>query len=261
VRVWPEQDGSIRDQLDFGIRMLMIDATYWHGVDLDELPWWRALVGSPVPSAVFDTIAARLAPRPGLYLCHSQCALGAIPMTTALLDIKAFLAEHPDDVVTLLIQDSVAPRDVEAAFAETGLTDLLYEETPGAPWPTLGEMIERDERLVVFSEQHVTARPWYLPAFEHMRDTPYRARTAEELSCAPNRGPEDAALFVLNHWIDRRAPDRAAAAVVNAKDFIVERARRCAGERGTLPNFVAVSFYGIGDVLGAVDELNGVSPS
>ena len=51
---------------------------------------------------------------------------------------------------------------------------------------------------------------------------------------------------------------RTAAAVVNAKDFIVERAHRCARERGALPNFVAVSFYGIGDVLGAVDELNGV---
>jgi hypothetical protein len=91
-----------------------------------------------------------------------------------------------------------------------------------------------------------------------MRDTPYRARTPEELSCAPNRGPRDAPLFVLNHWIERQAPDRATAAIVNAKDFIVERARRCAQVRGQLPNFVAVSFYGIGDVLGAVDELNGV---
>jgi hypothetical protein len=41
----------------------------------------------------------------------------------------------------------------------------------------------------------------------------------------------------------------------------VERARRCAAERGTLPNFIAVSFYSIGDVLGAVDQLNGVAPA
>ena len=40
----------------------------------------------------------------------------------------------------------------------------------------------------------------------------------------------------------------------------MERARRCADDRGQMPNFIAVSFYGIGDVLGAVDELNGLTP-
>ena len=39
----------------------------------------------------------------------------------------------------------------------------------------------------------------------------------------------------------------------------MDRARRCAEQRGRLPNFIAVSFYGIGDVIGAVDELNGVA--
>jgi hypothetical protein len=29
VRIWPEHDGNIREQLDFGIRTLMIDASYW----------------------------------------------------------------------------------------------------------------------------------------------------------------------------------------------------------------------------------------
>ena len=38
--------------------------------------------------------------------------------------------------------------------------------------------------------------------------------------------------------------------------FVVDRALRCADERGQLPNFVAVSFYDIGDAMGAVDELN-----
>jgi hypothetical protein len=62
----------------------------------------------------------------------------------------------------------------------------------------------------------------------------------------------------MNHWLSRAAPDRQAAAVVNAQDAVVERARRCERERGQLPNFVAVDFYGIGDVVAAVDTLNRV---
>lgn len=58
--------------------------------------------------------------------------------------------------------------------------------------------------------------------------------------------------------VSRVAPDRQTAAVVNARGVIVERARRCAAERGRLPNVVAVDFYGIGDVFEAVDELNGL---
>ena len=62
----------------------------------------------------------------------------------------------------------------------------------------------------------------------------------------------------MNHWISRAAPDRADARLLNAREAIVARARRCAEERGQLPDFVAVDFFSLGDLMGAVDELNGV---
>jgi hypothetical protein len=260
VRVWPEHDGNIRQQLDFGIRTLMIDASYWHTIDITELQSLRTLVGAGATTALIDTIESWLGPRPGIYLCHSHCALGAISMTTALVQIKTFLDDNPDEVVTLMIQDGVEPADAEAAFVESGINDLLYDDTPDGEWPTLGELIDRGQRLVVFSEQHVPPPTWYISAFRHIQDTPYGPRSPEQLSCAPNRGPNDAPLFLLNNWIERQAPDRAAAAIVNTKHFIVERARRCAAERGKMPNFIAVSFYGIGELLGAIDELNGFTP-
>jgi hypothetical protein len=78
------------------------------------------------------------------------------------------------------------------------------------------------------------------------------------MSCDPGRGPEGAPLFLINHWVSRVAPDRRTAAVVNAHDFIVDRALRCQRERGQLPNFVAVDFSGVGDTIAAVDTLNHV---
>ena len=64
----------------------------------------------------------------------------------------------------------------------------------------------------------------------------------------------------MNHWIQRIAPDRADAVRINRLDVLVERARQCAAERGQVPNYLAVNFYGIGDVVAAADELNGVAP-
>ena len=40
--------------------------------------------------------------------------------------------------------------------------------------------------------------------------------------------------------------------------MLVERARQCERERGRLPNYLAVNFYNIGDVVEAADTLNGV---
>jgi hypothetical protein len=243
------------------VRTLMIDATYWQGLDDAPLRSLRRFVASNATDALIAAIEGRLAPRPGVYLCHNQCALGAIPMTTALDEVKGFLDGHPDEVVTLMIQDSVAPVDVEAAFLDSGLGDMVYRGDPGRRWPTLGQLIDRGQRLVVFSEQHTPPPAWYLSAFQHIQDTPYAARSPEALSCTPNRGPRDAPLLLMNNWVEREAPDRAVAAVVNARQFVVDRARQCARARGKVPNFIAVSFYDIGDVIGAVDELNGVEPT
>ena len=48
---------------------------------------------------------------------------------------------------------------------------------------------------------------------------------------------------------------------INALDVLVDRARQCERERGLLPNYLAVNFYDIGDVVAAADVLNGLAPA
>jgi len=62
----------------------------------------------------------------------------------------------------------------------------------------------------------------------------------------------------MNHWIQRVAPDRVDSVEINRLDVLVDRARQCERERGRLPNYLAVNFYNIGDVVEAADTLNGV---
>ena len=54
------------------------------------------------------------------------------------------------------------------------------------------------------------------------------------------------------------APDRTDAVRVNDLDVLVGRAEQCARERGRTPNYLAVNFFDIGDVVAATDVLNDV---
>ena len=73
-----------------------------------------------------------------------------------------------------------------------------------------------------------------------------------------NQDDTDKPFFLLNHWITRASPSRVDAAVLNDYEYLLERAQRCANERGQIPNFVGVNFYLNGNVFEVVDELNGV---
>ena len=151
---------------------------------------------------------------------------------------------------------------------EAGLADLAYDGPTSGDWPTLREMIDDNQRIVFLAENHAGAAPWYRPAYEQiLQETPFPFSKASQLttpselpaSCKPNRGPEDAPLFLLNHWITTTPVARPSdAAKVNAYEPLLRRARECRRLRGKLPNLVAVNFYREGDTFRVVDTLNGL---
>jgi hypothetical protein len=194
------------------------------------------------------------------YLCHGFCELGAVPLATMLAGVREFLVQNPGEVLLFVIEDYVAPQDVEAAFREAGLLRLLYRGPVRRPFPTLREMIDSDQRLVVFAEKDAHGVPWYRPAFETIQETPYTFHRPEDFSCRPNRGLADAPLFQVNHWIETTpTPKPSHAAIVNAHDVLLARARQCQQERGMLPNILAVDFALTGDVVGVAAVLNGLA--
>jgi len=194
-----------------------------------------------------------------LYVCHGFCELGAQPLTTVLGQIHDFLVEQPGEVLTLVIEDYANPADIAAAFAESGLVRFVFRGAPRAPWPTLRRMIDADQRVLVLGENATPGVPWYHPAFEVFQETPYTFHTKEAFSCAPNRGGTQGPLFQINHWIETTpTPKPSNAEIVNAREFLLARARQCQKERGRLPNILAVDFALTGDVVGAAAELNGL---
>ena len=269
-----EQTGGIIEQLDYGIRALLIDVHYGFpgdgGVSSDQSdPSTRKIIEAGLDQETIDAarrIAARrvtganVQTKKQLYLCHGFCELGATSLDTSLGEINDWLDEHPNEVVILFFEDYVSPQEMDAAFNRTRLIDYVYTHVPGAPFPTLREMIENDERVVVLSE-NVGGKPkpdWYHDGFSLVQETPYAFKTPQEMSCAPNRGQPGSPLFQINHWIEGIPPSPGNAAIVNGYDFLLARARQCQTERGHLPNIIAVDFYETGAVLEVANTLNGV---
>jgi hypothetical protein len=194
------------------------------------------------------------------YLCHGLCEIGATPFLRTLADIRAWLATNPSEVVTLFIEDHVDADLIAADIQEAGLLPYVHEPDPEAGWPTLGEMIESGERLVVMLEEGRGGEsvPWLVNGFELTQDTPYSFGSVDELSCAPNRGPSDAPLFLVNHWLTRFSAVVSSAQQMNVRDVLAPRVEQCQEERGQLPSFVGIDYVAIGDLFSVVDELNGV---
>ena len=279
-----EQDAPIADQLRDGVRGLLIDTHYG-----DKLPDGRVRteIGSASklrqlqegedgvsPQAVDaalrirDRLVGSGPGKRGMYLCHTFCEIGATPLAPVLDDLRDFLVANPDEFVTVINEDYVKPADFTKAVEDAGLGDLVYRGPVSGEWPTLREAIDRGWRVLFLAENEAGAQPWYHPAFKSIvEDTPYTFPSARQLTdpdglaktCEPNRGPEGAPLFLVNHWVSTDPTPRPSDATkVNAREPLLRRMRECERVRDHLPNLVAVNFYRRGDVFGVVDELNGV---
>ena len=197
-------------------------------------------------------------------ICATPSARSAaITIDLGFTEIRDFVEANPDEVVTVVIEDYVPPGDIAAAAERTGLIDFVYEGPVGEPWPTLQQMIDSGGRVLMMAENEADTSefPWYHPAYESLvQETPYSfGRPAEltapallEASCAPNRGSPDAAVFLVNHWIDTSpAPRPTNAAKVNKRSALLDRIHQCEEQRDLTATLIAIDFFKEGDLFGS----------
>ena len=264
---FPAQRYGIAQQLRDGVRALLIDTYY--GIPSPQgvltvidpeirRPQLVAEHGEEVVAAA-ERIASQLSAEgeQEVYLCHSFCELGATPMGAALVDIRDYLDANPGEFLVVIVQDQTSPEDTIREFEVADLAQRAYAHPPGQPWPTLGELLDDGKQLLVLAEHDAGGADWYQPAFDVLQETALTA-TQAGFACTPGRGDAANPLFLLNHWLPRRPALPSDALEVNAADVLLERARRCAADRGHVPNIVAVDFYDAGDLFTSVDALNGL---
>jgi hypothetical protein len=272
--LFPHQNHLIPRQLEDGVRALLIDMHYGvpaeqhvitdfdrEGGSIDKI---RGVLGPEATDAAVRIRNRFLGHETGasaVYFCHGFCELGAYPVAPTLEGIHDFMIANPGEVVIIVVEDYIPPEDVARAFEDAGLRDLVYTGELTAPrgGPTLRDLIDLGQRLVVFIESGKPGVPWLRPAWESMQETPYTFHKPADFSCRANRGPASAPFFQINNWIETTpAPRPSNAEIVNAYDALLARARECRAQRRRLPNILAVDFYDVGDLFRVVRTLNGL---
>ena len=250
----PNQSLAIPEQLDGGIRALLLD-THYGRLQPD------GTVRTDDDGEVTEGVR-------GTYLCHVLCEIGATPLAPALRQIRKWLNANPDNVLLIENEDYISSADFVAAMEKSGLLDRVYRG-PRTPWKTLGQMIKKRHQVVMLADRNSNGDPkWYRPTYKGiMQETPYTFNPPSKLtdpanwpeSCQPNRGGTDGSLFLMNHWSPSTAPPEPnleQSAQVNALDVILGRARTCAEIRGRIPTLIAVDQFQVGGLIPAVKQLN-----
>ena len=228
--LFPNQTYNIASQLNDGVRGLMIDV-------------YNDLFGTPV-------------------VYHSIIALGYIPLSDIFNDIKIFLDNNPNEVITIILECYVTANDIEDEINQSGLSNYLY--THNTVWPTLQNMINNDNRLVIFSDidDASSSQNWYHYVWEYAVETHYSVGNINDFTCDFNRGDPLNDLCIFNHFVTNATLGYGLyneSNDVNANPFFINRALNCQTQTNKFPNFVTVDYYELGDGLAVVDQLNGVT--
>lgn len=226
----PNQTYGISQQLNDGVRGLMIDV-----YDADGVPT----------------------------VYHGFTFLGTVPLVDNLTEIKNFLMDSPHEIVTIILECYTTADAIEQAIDEAGLSGFLYEKMPDSDWATLGEMVDTGKRLVVFTDMNDAneTQNWYHYVWDYAVETHYSVHDTAEFVCDYNRGNVANDLFIFNHFITDAVlgiGQAEQAEIANANPFFMNRINECQTIHNKFPNFITVDFYELGNVLEAVNTLNGV---
>ncbi|KAB8074666.1 PLC-like phosphodiesterase [Aspergillus leporis] len=215
-----------------------------------------------------------------IQLCHTSCLLeDAGTLKSFLGTVKAWLDGHPDEVVTLLLTngDSLPVSRFDEVFASAGIKDYAFvpDSTPGVlaieSWPTLGDLISKGKRLVMFLDYGADTKtvPYILDEFAYFFETPYGITDASFPDCSidrPSGASAEGRMYIVNHFLNVeilgiKVPDRIRAPKTNAASgngSIGAQSNLCQSIYKRLPDVVLVDFVDQGEVMKAQFALNGV---
>uniref|UniRef100_A0A7N0T1E5 PLC-like phosphodiesterase n=2 Tax=Kalanchoe fedtschenkoi TaxID=63787 RepID=A0A7N0T1E5_KALFE len=235
------QDESVTEQLESGVRALMLDT--------------------------YDFLG-------DVWLCHSfkgKCHnfTAFEPARDTLAEVEAFLSANPSAIVTLILEDYVtSPNGLTNVFKATGLMKYWFplSKMPrqGGDWPLVKDMIAANHRLIVFTsieskeQSEGIAYQWNFMVENqfgdgglHHGNCPKRAKESAQLA------DKTKSLVLINHF--PTIPVKRVSCKHNSKELL-DALGTCyvaAGDRWA--NFIAVDYFERSDGGGAFQALDMVN--
>ncbi len=223
-----------------------------------------------------------------LELCHTTCALlDGGSLSTWLSEIKYWMDNNPNEVVTLLLvnSDDESTATFGTVFNSTGISEYGYTPTsttgPISTWPTLQTLIDANTRLITFiaAITYDSAYPFLLDEWDYMFETAYGVSSLSGFNCTLDRpstvssaevGIESGYMGLLNHFADTdeafsiTIPDisdieTTNSPATNTTGALGTHGELCNSEWGTKPTFILVDFWNVGPSIDTADILNGIS--
>lgn len=211
--------------------------------------------------------------------------LDAGPLQNWLIDVKYWMDNNPNEVVTLLIVNSDGNDVAEfgSVFEASGISQYGYTPSSSGDgtWPTLQSMIAAKTRLVTFiaSVTASSAYPYLLSEFDHVFETDYEITSLSGFNCTLDRPSTQASasaalsaglLPLMNHFAYKdlgssiMIPDVDDVATTNSPSTSTMgalglHAQTCSSEWGFKPTFVLVDFFSEGPAIQTADVLNGIT--
>ncbi|MFT5645718.1 MAG: poly(3-hydroxybutyrate) depolymerase [Aureispira sp.] len=191
-----------------------------------------------------------------LYAYHGNPLLGCTEFSTIGNQISDFLTNNPDEFLFITIEGSASNSEIATGFNSAGLAQFLYQHTLGEIWPTLGELIQNNQRLIVMTDNSGASLQGYHHLWTFAQDTEYDFTTTNDFNCNYLRGNLNSDLFLVNHFLTVGSPQPLSAGNTNDWNLVLNRARQCGSSRNLHPNLLYIDFFNSGDVFRAADTLN-----
>lgn len=244
-----------------------------------------------------------------LALVHEACALGTRVPIEVFDNIVSLLKRYPTEVVLINIQlDQVSIAEVYAFLQGiSGLAEMLYNHNSGSSsnnteetgeiWPTLGSLVESNQRILLFyhnaptscsssaqndgsndnnSTNVETCPPDFLDWFSFAAETEFEFDNVEAVlndtksACQISRGGGGSSavdFFGINMFT--KIPQQTSSVVLNQKQTLQTQIQACQSLNGLAANVVSVDFWSQGnlpevvqlhnDALGKAQQANNSS--
>lgn len=219
-------------------------------------------------------------------LCHTSCDLLDVgTLEFYLATVRGWLDSNPYEVIAIMMgnnngqTDRNPVSDYVSPFEQSGMMKYVWTPPSAAlnitDWPTLGEMILRNKRVVVMLDYgtNQTEVPWILSEFDYQWETPF-SPTDPSFPCTEQRPPNQAEatsrnrMYMLNHNLnievslagvsDLLIPAYSLLGQVNAvsgNGSLGLNVQNCENMWGRPPNWLLVDYYNFGNFNGSVFQV------
>lgn len=218
-------------------------------------------------------------------LCHTSCdILDVGTLESYLATVKGWLDANPFEVIGIIMGNNngqstrIPATEYVAPFQDSGILDYVW--TPSSrnlnltQWPTLGELIIRNKRVVVMldygSDQDQV--PWLLSEFDYMWETPF-SPTDPAFPCTQQRPPNQAEdvsrerMYMMNHNLNIEISISSINILIPAYTLLDQvnavsgngsvgvNVQNCTATWNRPPNWILVDYYNFGNFNGSVFQV------